>query len=655
MSIAAIAGLLFYFFYWSPVYRIKPLNLIPSNAAFILASGDPLESWETVSESKIWQHLKQNPNFEKITKTADHLDSMFRTNDWLDFIGNKEFLIAAHPVQDAYEYLYIMDLARVSYLQDIKYYLHSLLDENFRVTHRKFGGIEITELYNTVQKQTLYISFIENLVVVSLTPTLTESAILQYIQPPEKDIYFLEITDELGFGGLVRAYVNFNGFMTYLDQFANDNASLNLLKHTLRYAGFSLAVEDDALAFNGYLNINDTVNSYLRALYASGKGSHDFLKIVPATSSYFISLGFEDFPAFVEKLEQTLDNNPEQKRSYLENRALMESFLRVDLNKSFVSWVDNEIVLLQTRSKTKAGVEAYALLLKTTNPDSATVGLQRIREQIKRRTPVKIKSVDYKGHAIHYMAVKGFFKVFLGRLFDKFDKPYYSMVGDWVIFSNHPRTIKNIIDATETESTLFYDEDFQLHYDALSDQTSVYAYINTPEIFDDLHPLMETEEWATMTANDEYIKCFSRISLQLSPMQSGIFRSLFNVQFKDPSISNLPLHVLPARGSNQRLPEKASTWENKYMQALKDLDKITIPDLSQDDYKSRFENGNLQYEVKLKNGWKDGRFSSYFSNGQNQFKGRYKNDKKDGVWRVYDEDGNLLVKLRYENGVVISQ
>lgn len=650
--VAIIAASLFYFLYWSPVYRIKPLNLVPPQASFILASSRPLDSWKELSQSDIWQHLKKNPQFAEITDNANYLDSLVLANEWLDFVGNKELLIAAHPVQDTYDYLYIMDLARASRLKNVQSYLQDFLSESFKITNRKYEGVEITELYDLEEKETLYLAFIENLLVISYSPTLTEAAITQHLHPDQRDLYFLEITDKLGLKGLLRTYVNYDGFMNYLGQFALDNPSMEIIKNSLRYGGFSLSIDNNKLSFGGITNINDTVNSYLRALYTSGEGTHEFLKIAPNTSPYFVSLGFKDFSAFVQNLENTLETNPEQKKSYLDNRGMVEKFLKIDLNEVFINWVDNEAVLLQASPGTKTGINEYALLLKAKDIEQANNGLDKIRQQIKKKTPVKVKSVNYKGHEIHYMAMKGFFKVFLGKLFDKFDKPYYSIVGDWVVFSNHPHTIKNIIDAVENESTLYYDEEFQSHYDNLKSSTSIYAYVNMPDIFDDLRPLMEPEDWKGMKKNQEYVTCFKHVSLQLTPQEEGIFHTGLYSQFEIPSASSQPdKTALPATVPKPDLPDKIIPWEERYEKDLKEVDRIIIPDLTKDEYTAYYDNGNPKYEIDLKNGWKHGRFTSYFENGNEQFKGKFKDDKKDGTWRIYKENGELLTKMKFDSGV----
>lgn len=54
-------------------------------------------------------------------------------------------------------------------------------------------------------------------------------------------------------------------------------------------------------------------------------------------------------------------------------------------------------------------------------------------KESKRRTPVKVKTVHYKDFEINYIEMKGFFHLFFGGLFDKFEKLYYTYVDDYVV------------------------------------------------------------------------------------------------------------------------------------------------------------------------------------------------------------------------------
>jgi hypothetical protein len=86
--------------------------------------------------------------------------------------------------------------------------------------------------------------------------------------------------------------------------------------------------------------------------------------------------------------------------------------------------------------------------------EKAKEGLGFIHRQIKRRTPAKFKSMEFRNHEINYLEIKGFFRLMFGKLFSKLQKPYYTTLGDYVVFSNSPKTLVGMIMDYEDGLTL---------------------------------------------------------------------------------------------------------------------------------------------------------------------------------------------------------
>ena len=64
-----------------------------------------------------------------------------------------------------------------------------------------------------------------------------------------------------------------------------------------------------------------------------------------------------------------------------------------------------------------------------------------------------------------------------------------------------------------------------------------------------------------------------------------------------------------------------------------------------------FENGSLKYKRNYKDEKRDGLFEWYHDNGQLREKTTFKDGNIDGLLKYYDEDGQLLSKKNYKDGV----
>jgi antitoxin component YwqK of YwqJK toxin-antitoxin module len=85
------------------------------------------------------------------------------------------------------------------------------------------------------------------------------------------------------------------------------------------------------------------------------------------------------------------------------------------------------------------------------------------------------------------------------------------------------------------------------------------------------------------------------------------------------------------------------------------LPYMYVQNLNASTYSGYFPDSTIQYEVELKNGFKDGAFTEYYQNGEVKMKGHFKSGKRDGAWRLYDESGKLTLRRTYDNDVITKE
>ena len=69
-----------YIFILSPKTNLQSIYLIPKDAVFIIESEQPVESWEQISKSEGWRHLKKNAYFSDLTENIQRVDTIFNNN-----------------------------------------------------------------------------------------------------------------------------------------------------------------------------------------------------------------------------------------------------------------------------------------------------------------------------------------------------------------------------------------------------------------------------------------------------------------------------------------------------------------------------------------------------------------------------------------------
>lgn len=643
----------FYTFYIDNNDNLKSIYLVPEDAVYIIETQDPIDNWNEVSKSDIWNHLNTNSYFNELAESLNKIDTIFKQEKSIfDRIGNREILISAHVYKPKkYDFFYVVDLQKIAKLNILKNHLNSFTNSNYKISKRKYHNQEIIEVYDVKERETLHISFIKNQMIASYVHTLVEASIDQYKEPKiGRNLDFIEVEKEVGYGDMFRLYVQYKHLNEYLKVFSNDSGALTkTLSNSLHFSGFNFDVDDNTITANGITNYNEEVSLYLKSLQNSGHSSRKIAEIAPKQTALYLSFTFDSFEEFYTNFENVLKENPEEFKTYLDGTEQIENFLKIDLKKNFVSWVDDEIALIQLHSTVTDSKKDVAFILKTTDSDDAKKNLHFILEQIRKRSPVKFKEVSYKGHAINFMDIKGFFKILLGDLFKEIDKPYFTIIDDYVVFSNHPNTLKSIITSYINDDTLENFESFEDFDNNFDSRSNIFAYINAPNLYNSAYNFLDASTRKQLSDNKDYFICFSQIGIQLKS-EDDLFETKIVVDYEDPEIVKTKYSFTDSSikiKSNTTRKEVEITEETINEATVFTIKEIFPSDLTAKQFEKKYYNGKIRFSVELKNGLKHGDYLEYYSNGKLKIKGSYKRDEQNGTWRVYDYNEDVVFKKRF--------
>lgn len=643
----------FYSFYIDNNDNLKSIYLVPEDAVYIIETQDPIDNWDEISKSDIWKHLNTNSYFNELAESLNKIDTIFKQEKSIfNRIGNREILISAHVYKPKkYDFFYVVDLQKIAKLNILKDHLNTFTNSNYKVSKRKYHNHEIIEIYDVTERETLHISFIKNQMIASYVHTLVEASIDQYLEPKiGRNLDYIEVEKEVGYGDMFRLYVQYNYLEDYLKVFSNDPGTFTkTLSHSLNFSGFNFDVDDNTISANGITNFNEDVSLYLKSLQNSGKSSRRITEIAPKQTAFYLSFSFDSFEKFYGNFENVLKEKPEEFKSYLDGTEQVENLLKIDLKKHFVSWIDDEIALIQLHSTVTNSKKDVALILKTTDSDDANKNLQFILEQIRRKSPVKFKEVSYKGHSINFMDIKGFFKILLGDLFKEIDKPYFTIIDDYVVFSNQPNTLKSIITSYINDETLANFESFEDFDNNFDSRSTVFAYINSPNLYNSAYNFVDATTKKELRNNKDYFICFSQIGIQLKP-ENDLFETKIVVDYEDPEIVKTKYKFtdtpIGKKGNATNKPVEI-TEDNINKETVFKIKEIFPSDLTAKQFTKKYYNGKVRFSVELKNGLKHGEYIEYYSNGKLKIKGKYKRDNQDGTWRVYNYKGDVVYKQRF--------
>ncbi|HEY8402011.1 MAG TPA: DUF3352 domain-containing protein [Cytophagaceae bacterium] len=650
-----------YTYYLSPSDNFRSIYLVPKDAVYIIQTSNPIQSWKKISNSKTWKHMQKQPYFAELTSSANSLDSMIQNNEQLfDILGSRSVTVSAHVYAPRkYDFLFIVDLEKASKLNFIQDYFTNLNSSEYRITSRNHNGNKIYEFYNKKDKSTLSLTFIKNLLVCSYINKLVEASIDQQNEPViGRDLNFIEMAQQVDDDGLFTIYLQYSRLDDLMRCYlAEEDESVNSLSKSLYYTGLNVNLEkDDKLSMIGVTNINDSVSSYLKAMMLSGKGKLNAQKVIPQRTAFYMSLAVDNFQVFYDNFKQLMkEGNAKEYAEYEKNVQQIEKYLKISLQDNFIKWIGNEVAFVQSQPKGLGKENEFAVVIKSKSKKEAIDNLNFIAKQIRKKTPVKFKEFDYKGYPVNFLSVKGMFKVILGNFFKKLDKPYYTVIEEYVVFSNHPQTIKNFIDDYVNQKTLEKSEEFNDFIDNFSTASNIFIYVHPPILHDNLKGFVSNDTWVSVNKNKDYIVCFPHIGFQMNE-NNAMFETRFISSFRDltPIAKEQPVERKEFHASvSQSLDTLIEEENTSKAVVIEPDDEIYLDDLDVKFHKEYYDDGSVKLDVDIKNGVKHGNYTEYYPNGKVRIKGKYRNDKKDGTFRFYDEKGKLIEKREYSEGELV--
>ena len=638
-----IACLLYLGWYYigQKIGNLPAMSLVPADAVYVIETDEPIESWREISQSTIWQHLRKQPYFGALTEGTNTLDSLIEQNNELfKLLGSRTVLVSAHVYKPTdYDFLCVIDLesaARLTFLQE---YLVALPFSGFNLAKRDFDGTTIYEFRNRRSGAQIAAAFVENLMVCSFQSKLVENALAQRNNPPlVQNPKFIQVSNKTSSSGLFKLFFNYAYLDDYFRCYMPPNDFIASISKELAFTGGNLYVEDNQwLRISGLTNLPDSVHSYYRALLQAGQGRMSVHEVLPQRTANYLALTCKDFSAFYKSFEAKYKEDVAAWSDYQRNVQQIERFLKLDFHESFINWIGEEVAIAQLLPESSRGEKDYAVFIKAKDNTIGREKLNLVGEQIRKRTPLKFIQTEYKGYPIKYLTVKFFFRLFLDQLFKKLERPYFTYVGDYVVFSNHPQTLKNIIDDYEAGRTLAAQEGFNELINQVSRAGSIFMYVQMPVMFPIMRSIVAPSTWASMNANKSYINCFEHVSLQLIG-DDEVFDTQLLVRF-NPQAREIAPVVAPVL-----------TFEDST--AVADTpDEVIIGDINAKVQTEYYPDGTKKREVETRDGFKHGDYREYHPNGRIKVRGRYRNDKADGTWRYYDTNGREIDKKHFEEGI----
>lgn len=632
----------------SPDRNIQQIYLVPEDAAFIIQSSAPVEDWEKFSGSETWQSLKKAKSFDEVANSVETLDSVVKSNKvLLSLVGERDMLISLHKTRPTkWDFLIILDMQKTSKMDLLKDQVETILVmSGFKVTNRMHNGINILEMRDPDTRDVFYTAFVDNHLVASYTSRLVESAIDSRNKPKiGLDESYIETENLVSGKGLVRVFVNYERLPQFMSIYLGaNNEYVDMFSKSMNFAGLFFNTGKERMEVKGYTLRKDTADPYVAALLNSGKHRMKAHEILSGRTALYTNIGFDNPLTFMKELENAMSVHDKQLYdTYQSSKKKIEGLFGISLEENFLSWMDGEFAIAQSEPGLLGHDPELILAIRAKSIKDARENMEYIEKKVKRRSPVKIKTVNYKDFEINYIEMKGFFRLFFGKLFDKFEKPYYTYVGDYVVFSNKAASLLSFVEDYEQKNLLKNTQGFKDAFSYLKSSSTVFLYTDVHKFYSQLKPMMNPSTWNEIQSNKEVLFSFPYWTMQIigDPRSASLHCVMDYSPYKPEEVEEL---AVVTDEEDEEMSEDAAT-EKEQMSELK---RFYVEKFEGNVLREFYPEGALKSESEVKEGKRHGRYREYYENGNLKLRGKYANNKPKGTWKYYTEEGEFERKEKF--------
>ena len=627
--------------------RIQQIYLVPDDAAFIVQLSNPIDNWQQFSQSAPCQTLKKAKAFEDISRQVEMLDSVIRVNKkLLSLVGERDLLISMHKTTARdWDALFILDMQKISKLNLLKDQIEIILRmTDFVITYRSHSGTDIIEMRDPKTRDILYAAFVDNHFVASYTSRLLEAAIDARKSPKiGLDGSFIEAEKSVAGKGLCRIFINYANLPEFMSLYLGKrNEYIDLFSSSMDYAGLWFNAGKDKIEMKGNMFKKDIADPYVTALLNSGKHQMKAHEITSARTAFYTHIGVKNVQTFLKELEHTLSTqNAALFASYAESKAKIEKLFDISLDEHFLSWMSGEFALSQLEPGLLGREPELVLAVGANDIGEARRQMEFLEKKVKSRVPVRIKTVDYKGFEVNYIEMKGFFRLFFGRIFDKFDKPYYTYIDDYVVFSNQASSLLSFIEDYQQKNLLNEKEDFKDIYASFSKNSTLFLYVNTPKSFSQLEGLLNAASGADLRSDKDILYSFPHWTMQVvgDYHSASIHWAMgYSPYFPEEYFALDP-------DETDDMMDKDDTQSEKDL--MSELERFYVEKFQGNVLRDFFPEGTLKSETEIKEGQRHGRYREYYENGQLRARGKFVNNRPKGTWKFYLPNGKFDKKEKF--------
>lgn len=533
-------------------YTSNIIDAVPINTSLFFEIHDFVKfSNDLTKKNLLWNEVLKIPIFSDIQNNLNFLDSIIKTDLTLSaFFTNRPVTISVNSTgASKFDFLFLMNIPNSSSEDYLKQYISEKIKNKSLVSTRTYDKVEILDVKITNEKKTVSFSctFHEGMFVFSFSSILVEDAIRQ-INSKESlnlDKNYSKVASTAGKNVHGNIYLNYKSFPKLLANLVNTNYSSDVAEFVnySNWTEFDLNINSNSINMNGFSFSNNLSNNLLNSLDGQSPESFTVSEILPANTSFFLSLSLSDINLFYDNFQKYLDKNGKLSK-HKSDISILNRKYSFDLEKYFMSNIDKEIALVYSDiNSLNIRQDAY-VVFKVKSKSEAIDGLQEIIKKVSKIDDKEFSSyiincdIDSElDYPIFKLPSDNIPAKLFGKIFSGINSDYVTFIDNYMVFGSSERILSKIIHSNILQKTLDKDLYFNSFSENLTSKTNLYFYANISRASGLLTQFMNSDISSEFNKYSEPFQKIQSIAFQISSNKDLFYNNLFinfNPEYSEP-------------------------------------------------------------------------------------------------------------------------
>lgn len=508
--------------------NIKPIQIIPDNAAFVIESNNSSSHLKKLADPTFMDRLLLNENVADFYNKLSFYDSLIQTNETFSkWFSQGQAVYSFHAFGNkTTSFFMAVQTGRDVEPQNALQFFQDHFPNRFKVSKRKFMNEDVYDFTDFKEGNHFTIAFKSKLLLFSPDGSLVELGLIKINkinnQPIEEDkLAFVKNS-----GNGLNVYFNYKNLPNMVQSACSENYQVpfSILGNFAERTVFNVVLDDDEIELKGATQTHETNFQFLDLLNAQAPIENNLKPLLPAGLHFSYTIGFNGYPSFYKNINEYLLS----RKLFVPYKAYIDSIekhLQISFSEKLASKFANHAAILALDEPGVWKDSCYILAIESSDPNGMESLLKEMEISVQRKYRVDSSVVkkDTVSNSLPRAYLGDAFKFYFTDLFEGMEAQFYLKKDGYFFFANNPEILISLKKKWDENKLLIKEENYAEFEGNLAPNSNLELLLFSEHAAKYTLNFLNNDWFSLLNQNMGIVKRVNKIGLQYAGSNDKIF------------------------------------------------------------------------------------------------------------------------------------